>query len=329
MNCMLTIANKSNSADFIAFCYKNGMRDFRVNMAYENDAMNAIANLEKINKDISIFIDFPGIKQRIQLPPQTSELELRKNMDLTVWTYPKDFPYITNMDSIRDKIREEQILSFADGRIVSTVSKIYNDKISIRFKKIECALRNNAGCSFLGNKDTAPSLSLQYCNSLLLHPVLQEMNGFKQKWGVLSFVDNPDSIRTFVDTMHSRSILVMAKVETPNGVENLIEISRCVDGILIGRGDLKNLAGQQYKDYYKRVLSLFPAIPSKVQKGVGTFFLQNYAMTKKVLEDELAEIEELKKALSNFFMLSKEVVNSNYPYETVLLAKKITEESKK
>lgn len=44
--------------------------------------------------------------------------------------------------------------------------------------------------------------------------------------------------------MHAKNILkkgeVVAKIETDIGIHNLVKIAKCVDGIMLARGDLNN-----------------------------------------------------------------------------------------
>ena len=46
-------------------------------------------------------------------------------------------------------------------------------------------------------------------------------------------------------------------------------------------------------------------------------------MTKNLEENEITDMQDAQKHNSDFVMFSKEVVNSNYPRETIMLANKI------
>lgn len=320
MKSMLTIANKSNSEDFLNFAYKNDIRDFRVNMAYEEDALRAIERLRALPRDIRVFVDYPAEKQRLQLPNHFAEKEfsLGENVMLSVIT--NGGLYISNIHMM-DKILPGHCVSFADGKVIGEVVDRSENQVIIRILK-GGVLRNNAGCCFVGKNVPSPSITKEYCKSILYSEPLVSHNPFTT-WVILSFANDVESIEDFVKEMHKRSIYVMAKIETPNAVTNLKQISTVVDGIMIGRGDLKNISGDDYLCNYYLALSILAGLPASLYKGIGTFFLLNYAMSMKLEDADINDFRLAEESGSDFIMFSKEVVNSNYPRETVILANKI------
>ena len=69
MKGMLTIAKNSNDMDFLKYAYSLGFKDFRLNMDYESESYKALENIKALNKtDITVYADFQGVKNRIQLP---------------------------------------------------------------------------------------------------------------------------------------------------------------------------------------------------------------------------------------------------------------------
>ena len=321
MKSMLTIANKSNSMDFLQFAYQNGVRDFRVNMAYEDDALCAIDKLRTLPKDIRVFIDYPAEKQRILFADKASEKNFCVADEVRLSVRDKGEFYITNTLGMLSRIQTGHHISFADGKVIGNVICKNNSEIIIKILKAGI-LRNNAGCCFVGDGVPSPAISPKYCQSILQSPPLLQNNGF-MTWVILSFVSDAKSIEEFVAEMHKRSILVMAKIETPDGVNQMQEISCITDGILIGRGDLKNISGEAYGNVYQKALENFSKLPPTQYKGIGTFFLLKYAMTKALEESEITDLKDAQKYKSDFVMFSKEVVNSNYPRETVTIANKI------
>lgn len=321
MKSMLTIANKSNSMDFLTFAYQNGVRDFRVNMAYEDDALCAIDRLRALPNDIRVFIDYPAEKQRILFEDKAAEKNFSVTDEVRLSIRDEGEFYITNTLEMFARIQPGHHISFADGKVIGNVICKNNSGIIIKILKAGI-LRNNAGCCFVGDGVPSPAISPRYCQSILHSPPLKQNNGFTT-WVILSFVSDAKSIEKFVAEMHKRSILVMAKIETPDGVNQMQEISCIADGILIGRGDLKNISGDAYDNIYQKALEKFSKLPSTQYKGIGTFFLLKYAMTKDLEESEITDLKDAKKHNSDFVMFSKEVVNSNYPRETVTIASQI------
>ena len=318
---MLTIANKSNSKEFLDFAYQNGVRDFRVNMAYEEDALCAISRLRALPNDIRVFIDYPAEKQRILFADKATEKKFNMADEVRLSVGDKGKFYITNTLEMLVRIQPGHHISFADGKVIGDVICKNNSEIVIKILK-GGVLRNNAGCCFVGDGVPSPAISPNYCKSILHSSPLLQNNGFTT-WVILSFVSDAQSIEEFVAEMHKRSILVMAKIETPDGVNQMEAISHIADGILIGRGDLKNISGDAYDNIYHKALNNFSKLPQIKYKGIGTFFLLKYAMSKELEKSEITDLLDAQKRNSDFVMFSKEVVNSNYPRETVMLANKI------
>ena len=108
----------------------------------------------------------------------------------------------------------------------------------------------------------------------------------------------------------------MAKIETIKGVDNIDSIGLVVDGFMIGRGDLKNSTKNEYNTYCNTAISKIAKFKS-LYNGIGTFFLANYSETLELTKEEINDVLTVKHNRFDYIMLSKEVVNSKFPYETV------------
>ena len=312
MEAMLTIAKNSDNKDFIEYATSIGVRNFRFNMDYEKEAVESINMIRSLKKNVVIFADFQGVKMRIQLPSDIKECLLRSGDVMHFNVASSHYPYISNFDLYSAFIREGDVIIISDGRLEGVISHINNEGINICFTKVDYPLRQNAGCSILGNNIPTPHITAQICNNIQESEVILQR---KVDWIILSFVENPDDIYDFTQRMHEIGIKVMAKIETPNGISNIYSIMPIVDGIMIGRGDLTATSGTCYASLYEKAINALADHPN-IFTGIGTFFLSHYSQTKKKITLESDEILELKDRGIKFIMLSKEVVNSKFPYET-------------
>lgn len=311
---MITVAKNSDNIDFLNFSYHIGVRDFRFNMDYEQQALDAIEKTHLLNlPDAHLFADFQGVKMRVQLKPGQNDLRYNVGDVLYIYTDGSNYPYISNYEMVSDYVKPEFKISFSDDKIEAIIRRIDLNGIEIQFIRVDYVLRQNAGCSIIGDGVPTPHMTKKVCCTIANTEVIKQK---KVDWVILSFMESADEITDFVSDMHHLGIKVMAKIETGNGVDNIHEIASVVDGFMIGRGDLKNTTKNAYELYYSRALKDIKQYKS-LYNGVGTFFLSNYSQTKNLSAEEVADVEKIKQNGFDYVMLSKEVVNSNYPYETI------------
>lgn len=316
MNGMITVAKNSNNNDFIKYSYSIGIRDFRFNMDYEQQALEAIERIHSLKlKDVRLFADFQGVKMRVQLEPGQNDLKYNVDDILYLYTVGTQYPYISNYEIVSDFVKPGFKISFADDKIEAVIRRVDSIGLEIQFTRIDYVLRQNAGCSIDGEGMPTPHMTPKACWAITNSEVIKQR---KIDWVILSFMENADDITDFVNIMHQMNIKVMAKIETGNGVDNIHTIASVVDGFMIGRGDLKNTTKEAYELYYNRALTDI-AQHKDLYIGVGTFFLSNFSNTKVLSNEEVFDIENIKEYGFDYIMLSKEVVNSNYPYETIKL----------
>jgi pyruvate kinase len=322
---MITVGNKSNNFDFLTFAYEHGVRDFRINMDYIKDASSAFDNIKKLGKDdITIYDDFQGDKFRICLAETKTETDVYVGDKIRFYFAAGSASihnYITHLEAQKQKLSTGVVVSIADGKLQAEIENVGNDYFETVFTKVDYKLRNNAGLCFLGSGVPTISLNPAACDRIL--DTLKDSPERIPHWVILSFADSRTVLEKFVGEAHSLGIKVMAKIETPNGVKNMEDISRVVDGLMIGRGDLCNTADVDYPYIYAQALEKLSKFPSSLFKGVGTFFLAQFSETNLISPEELADIKMVFQRNINYFMLSKEVINSQYPYETILKAEEL------
>lgn len=110
-----------------------------------------------------------------------------------------------------------------------------------------------------------------------------------------SFVENTDNIDEILRNIGNKKIEVIAKIESQKGVENIEEIVKCYDGIMIARGDLGlNIPMHKLLDT-ERILSNTAKKNSKkcfIATDIGMSLVNSYMPSRADIVDMLT-IREL------------------------------------
>lgn len=315
MDLMITVAGKSANATFLQLSYDLGVRKYRLNSAYPiQRELGLLKNMGM--PDIQTFLDFPGVRPRIHLPlsmkPEINILPGEITRIQISYCDNRQI-YISDIEENLGCIQKGCNLMLSDGLLKGTITNVDSSFFDVKWNFVDYKLRDNAGC-FLSHPKFFIGTNALYCEKIANQVISQ---GLKPNWIIFSFVETPHTIgEEAIQILHKAGILVMAKVETPLGIQNLYEISKSVDGIMIGRGDLKSSSGQNFDSNYETALNSLDKLKSKYN-GAGTFFLREFSETGQITEPEIRDIIKAREKGCKYIMLSKEVVNSGYPVETL------------
>jgi pyruvate kinase len=121
-----------------------------------------------------------------------------------------------------------------DGKVELKITEIVNEKTLRAAVVVGGALTSNKGFNLPETQLTVPSLTEKDIKDLEF--------GLKQNvdWVALSFVRKPEDILELkqIIGIHEKDTRVIAKIEKPEAVENIKEIVKVADAIMVARGDL-------------------------------------------------------------------------------------------
>lgn len=308
-----------NEETLTAMC-KAGMNVARLNFSHGTheehlEKINLIKKVrEKLGLPIPIMLDTKGPEYRIK----TFENKKITLNDGDVFTLTTE-----------DIVGNEQIVSVnyeqltEDLNVGDTVT-INNGLVVLNVKKIE---GKKVVCNVVAGGELSDRKSMNFPNKVMKHAFLSEQDKSDLLFGIehgvdfvaASFVSNrndAEDIRRFLDENGGSDIDVIAKIENRSGVDNVEEICRVADGIMIARGDLgveipfiEVPAVQKYLIDKCRLLG--------IRVITATEMLESMIHNPRPTRAELSDVANAVYDGTSAIMLSGETASGKYPVEAV------------
>ncbi|MEK9516903.1 MAG: pyruvate kinase, partial [Flavobacteriaceae bacterium] len=238
-----TLGPASDKEEIIEEMILSGVDVFRINFSHaeHEDVKKRIQSIRKISKKLnsntSILADLQGPKLRIG----------KVEADTTVApgdqiAFLNGDPFEGNKEKVfmnyenfsRDVKPGERIL-LDDGKLIFEV--IATDKQSIVDAKVIQGgkLKSKKGVNLPNTKISLPALTKKDIVDA------EFAIGEEVDWIALSFVRNSEDIldlRKMIEKQSDHKIPIIAKIEKPEGIENIDKIISYCDGLMVARGDL-------------------------------------------------------------------------------------------
>lgn len=314
MKYVCTTGKSMSDKNIIKKLYELGMSTVRFNMSYDEKNMldELVPIIKQINNennyDIKLMMDLRGPEIRID---SNKHIEIQEGEQIifgeTLILKEGDISCLTKGD----------IVVFGDGEIRCVVNEINDNKyyciaLNSGVLKSNQKITNEKLCKtipFLSEKDI---LDIEKACDLGINYLC------------VSFVNKVEDILQVKEIINRKKgyIRIIAKIETIEGVENLSEIIKYCDGIMIGRGDLGvrfpiyELAYQQ-----KRISKIAKETGKKLI--VGTGFLSSMKTNSIPTRAEVNDLYNTYLDGADEIMFSGETAISNNPEEVLIMANKI------
>ncbi|MBX1417491.1 pyruvate kinase [Campylobacter jejuni] len=240
-----TVGPASEKEEILRQMIINGVNVFRLNFSHGTHEYHKknLDSIRKVAKELHIRI---GILQDISGPKiRTGELkepfELKKGNRLDFYRETilgekiaqNHYKISINQKSILDMLKIDEYIYLYDGSIRAKVVSIDDQKIETIIEN-DGFLNSNKGINFPNTKINIDVITQKDKNDLL--------------WGIknevdflaISFVQNAhdiDEVREIL-AQNNAKISIFAKIEKFDAVENIDEIIKSSDGIMVARGDL-------------------------------------------------------------------------------------------
>ncbi|HXH74337.1 MAG TPA: pyruvate kinase [Bacteriovoracaceae bacterium] len=330
-----TIGPSSNTVEMLEKMIHAGMNAARVNMshgtyeAHEQSIKNIRMASLKTGKEIAILLDLQGPKIRVDKLPEPLVLN-----DNDVWVigpshvkdqypeYAKNFIPTIYKNLVKDAHVGARIL-FDDGLLEAEAIEKDRDILKIKVK-VGGILKSNKGINLPYVNVSAPSFTEKDREDLLF--------GLKQgvDYVALSFVRTAADVLEVKALLHSMKVQIpiVSKIEKPEALDNIEEIIKVSDAIMIARGDMGVEVGNH----------LVPSIQKKMIKqcnALGKPIITATQMLESMITNSRptrAEASDVANAIwdgTDVVMLSGETASGKYPLDAIIIMGQIIEEAEK
>tara|TARA_A100001011_G_C14273071_1_gene827902 strand:- start:626 stop:1975 length:1350 start_codon:yes stop_codon:yes gene_type:complete len=201
-------------------------------------------NLKKLNSDINILLDFPGVKPRTS---NHESIKIKKNQKV-IFFYNKKIKNLKNCLHIKitnpfPKFTKKFVnFSVSDGKYKFKVVKISSNYI----------LAKSLSDFYLGKQKGVNFPLSVYNEKVQIKKYLKffyKTNGIKYDAIGLSYVQSKNLIQNIRKNKINK--IIISKIENLSGLRNIREITEVSDAIMIDRGDLSAEIGEM--NLYKAI----------------------------------------------------------------------------
>ncbi len=316
-----TIGPSSESQETIERLVNAGMDVARLNMSfgtreYHRELIERIrAASEKASKPVAILMDLSGAKMRIGRLRSPLTIHRGEKVRLTSDEDESGASIPVSSPEILKNLKEGDTIHLADGTIsLRVVSAGENEVVA---EVIEGGyLTSHKGITF-PEKINLPPITEKDVEDLKF--------GIRMgvDWVAMSFVRDAGDVEKLKSLIgNAGDIPVIAKIERREAVENLEEIVKASDGIMVARGDLGvEMPVEEIPVIQKRVIRL----ANKAGKPVitATQMLKSMVVQKTPTRAEVTDVANAVLDGSDALMLSEETASGKHPVEAVRMMDRV------
>ena len=248
------------------------------------------------------------------------QLEEGARFVLTTEEEPGDADRVsTNYKKLPRDLKKGDRIVLDDGRIALAVQKVEGEEIETEVVN-GGILKSNKGINLPGVFISTPALTDKDRRDVI--------QGLKLDvdFMAMSFVQRKEDIeqlRSLLRENERKDLQIIAKIERPKAVENLLEILSVADGVMVARGDLGvELAPEQVPTIQKEI------ILEANQRGqtviTATQMLESMVHEPVPTRAEASDIANAILDGTDALMLSAETASGAYPVEAVETMARIT-----
>lgn len=328
---MCTLGPSSSTPEMIDRMVQTGMDVARLNFSHGTHAEHAahVAAVRRASghheKSVAVLADLQGPKIRTGALERGKPVRLRFGQRFVITT--KNIA--GNSDGVSTTFRALPQSVHKGDRILLRDGEIALRVLSTRASEVVCQVENpgelweHQGINLPGVKLKIPSLTRKDRADLVF--ALRELGA---NYLALSFV------RTAADVREAKAVIrrmgkdtpVISKLEKPEAIENLDEILRVTDGVMVARGDLGvEMSLERVPVVQKQIIAR--ARDALVPVITATQMLDSMENNPRPTRAEASDVANAIFDGSDALMLSGESAAGKYPLEAVAMMDRIIREA--
>jgi pyruvate kinase len=316
-----TLGPASSSKTMLSKLIVSGVDVFRVNFSHADhkDVERIVSDIKalriKHNKHVSVLGDLQGPKIRLgNVVPET----FLKKGDSILFSTKKikngDSNRVTiNYTSFPKDVKKGETVLVDDGKIILQVEKTDRDT-SVNLIVIQGGLlSSNKGVNLPSTKISLPALTPKDVKDAKFAAKLG------LDWVALSFVRSKNDVlqlREILDKSSKELIPIISKIEKPQAINNMDQILKVSNGLMVARGDLGIEIPAEEVPLYQKILV------KKANEARKPIIIATQMMESMIdsLTPSRAEVNDVANSVmdgADCIMLSGETSVGKYPCEVV------------
>ena len=315
-----TLGPACNDKEILEEMMTVGVNVFRVNFSHANyeNVTQKIKDIREINQrkgyNVAVLADLQGPKLRVGVMGE--KIKLKKG-DTFIFTTEKcegtsEKAYMTYQNFPKDVKVGEQIL-VDDGKLLFEVVKTNNTTEVVTKVLRGGKLKSKKGVNLPNTNISLPALTEKDIKDALF---AIEM---KVDWIALSFVRHKEDLiqlRTLIDENSIHKIPIIAKIEKPEAVANIREITAFCDGLMVARGDLGVEVPMERVPLIQKKLVL-QAKQARIPVIIATQMMESMITSQVPTRAEVNDVANSIMDGADAVMLSGETSVGEFPIEVI------------
>ena len=327
-----TIGPSSKSKDVIKEMIENGVDVIRINMSHSTfeEARDVIVSVREIDRELNvvtgIMIDTRGPEIRLdELSNKKIKLEKGNNIRIVKnhirGTY--ELLSITLPDAL-DYIKTNQRILLNDGNVELEVINKSNDTLICEVKN-DGFIKSNCSVN-IPDADFDLKFMSDYDRETIKFAVLMKVD-YLALSHVKSELDILD-VNDLLIELDDGQIQIISKIENKTAIEEIKQILKVSDGVMIARGDLGiEMEIEKIPSIQKKIASY--AKEAEKVCIIATEMLSSMQDNPRPTRAEVSDVANAVLDGTDAIMLSSETAVGKYPVETVKTTNKIIDEIEK
>jgi len=305
-----------------------GVNVFRINFSHADydDVAQKIKDIRNLNKknnfNVAVLADLQGPKLRVGVMGE--KVKLKKGDVFTFTTDEcegdKEKAFMTYQNFPKD-VQAGEFILVDDGKLLFEVIET-DKKSNVKTKVLRGGkLKSKKGVNLPNTKISLPALTEKDIRDAKF-AIKQEVD-----WMALSFVRTPEDLIKLSDLIKEESsykIPIIAKIEKPEAITNINQITSYCDGLMVARGDLGVEIPMQEVPIIQKML-VRKAKEARIPVIIATQMMETMITSQVPTRAEVNDVANSIMDGADAVMLSGETSVGEFPLEVIQTMRNIIE----